>query len=489
MAVWICREFSRSNLSVSIYYALELDLRVKIYDHLNFLRASVVYFRASRNIIDINHTPYSKFVAVWIYRELLRSILSVSKYYAPESDLRVKSYYHLNFRVSQYIIGLNHTPESKVMAVWIWRELTCLIFIVSIYYAPESDLRVKSYDHLNFSRAFIVLFWVSQYIIGHNHTPEWKVMAVWIWRELSCSISIVSIYYAAESDLRVKSYDHLNFSRASVVHFRAPRYIIGVNHTPDSKVTVVWICRDLPRSILSVSIYYAVESDLRVKSYDHLKFSSASVVHFRASRYIIGINHTPDSKVMAVWICQELPRSIFSVSIYYAPESDHQVKRYDHLNFSRLFVVHFLASRYIIGINHTPESKVMAVWTCRELPRSILSVSIYYATESDLRVKSYDHLKFSRASIVHFRASRYIIGINHTPDSKVTAIWICRELPRSILSVSIYYAPESDLLLKGCDHLNFSRASAVHFRASRYIIGINHTPESNVMAAWIWWEL
>ena len=192
---------------------------------------------------------------------------------------------------------------------------------------------------------------------------------------------------------------------------------------------------------------------------------------------------------MAAWICRELPRSILSVSIYYAPELDLQVKRCDHLNFSRPFVVHFRASRYIIGINHTPESKVMAVLICRELPRSILSVSIYYGTESDIRVKSFDHLKFSRASIVHFRASRYIIGINHTPDSKVTAIWICRELPRSILSVSIYYAPESDLLLKGCDHLNFSRASAVHFLASRYIISINHIAEFKVMAVWICREL
>jgi len=51
-----------------------------------------------------------------------------------------------------------------------------------------------------------------------------------------------------------------------------------------------------------------------------------------------------------------------------------------------------------------------------------LSVSIYYAPELDLRVKSYDHLNFSRASIVQFRASRYIMRLKQISELKVMTI-------------------------------------------------------------------
>ena len=119
---------------------------------------------------------------------------------------------------------------------------------VSIYEAPASDICLKSYDHLYFSRASNVQFQASLYVMRRNRTSVWKVMTIWISRELllfiferlymwctwightserfwpfeflesfRCLISSVSIYYKPESDLRVKSYDHLNFSRASDV--------------------------------------------------------------------------------------------------------------------------------------------------------------------------------------------------------------------------------------------------------------------------------
>ena len=141
-------------------------------------------------------------------------------------------------------------------------------------------------------------------------------------------------------------------------------------------------------SFFNISIYPGPYTYTYVKSYDHLNFSRASIVHFSASQYILGLTHTPKLKVMAVWMCQELPFSISRVPIYCAPELDIQVKSYDHLNFSRAFVVHFLASRYIMGLIHTLVSKVMAVWICQELPCLISSIPIYYAPESDIRVKS-----------------------------------------------------------------------------------------------------
>jgi len=154
------------------------------------------------------------------------------------------------------------SPREKLWPFEILKSFCCSISCVSIYYAPESDLRVKSYDPLNLSRAFVDQFWGSRYIMRLNRISELKVMTIWIAQELPlfnfvrldilcawiwppseklwrfellksfhCSISSVSIYYASESDLWVKSYDHLNCSRASVVQFRASRYIMRLNLT------------------------------------------------------------------------------------------------------------------------------------------------------------------------------------------------------------------------------------------------------------------
>ena len=139
-------------------------------------------------------------------------------------------------------------PSEKWWPFEFLESFCCSITRVSIYYFPESDIRVKLYNHLNFSRDSVIQFNASRYIMCLNRTSELKVMTIWISRELPlfnieglhilcawiwpsseklwpfeflesfrCSISSVSIYYAPESDLRVKSYDHLNFPRVSDV--------------------------------------------------------------------------------------------------------------------------------------------------------------------------------------------------------------------------------------------------------------------------------
>jgi len=162
-----------------------------------------------------------------------------------------------------------------------------------------------------------------------NQTSVWKVMTIWISGELPlcnferldilcawiglpcdklrpfefldsfrCSISSVSVYYPPESDFRVTCYGHLYFSRASVGQFQASRYIMRLNRTSIWKVISFWISRELPLFnfelldilctlirhpfeklwpfeflesfhclISSFSIYYAPESDFRLKSY------------------------------------------------------------------------------------------------------------------------------------------------------------------------------------------------------------------------------
>jgi len=180
---------------------------------------------------------------------------------------------------------LNLTSVSKVMTIWISRELPlfnfegldilCIrigpsseklwpfeflesfCFIISsfsIYYLPKLDIQVKSDDHLNFSRASVVEFRASRNIMRLNRTFELKVMTIWISYKLPlfnserldilcawighpseklwpfeflkifrCSISNVSINCVPEMDIRVISYDHLNCSRASIVKFWASR--------------------------------------------------------------------------------------------------------------------------------------------------------------------------------------------------------------------------------------------------------------------------
>ena len=199
---------------------------MKSYDHLNFLRASVVQFRASRYIIHMNQTSEWNVMTISISLELPL----------------------LNFERLDILCAWIEPPSEMLWLFELLQSFHCWISSVSIYYAPESDLWVKSDDHLNFSRASVVQFCESRYIMRLNRTSKWNIMTIWISRELPllnferldilcawieppsetlwpfellksfrCSILSVSIYYAPESDLRVKSYDHLNCSRGSIV--------------------------------------------------------------------------------------------------------------------------------------------------------------------------------------------------------------------------------------------------------------------------------
>ena len=159
------------------------------------------------------------------------------------------------------------------------------------------------------------------------------------------------------------------------------------------------------------------------------EFSQSFHFQFRVSRYITGLHRTSVLKVIVIWIFYELLFSISSVLIYYGTQSDIRVKRYCRLNLLRDFIINyerldilrdsfehpseklllfdfaqsfsseFRASRYITGFIQTSEWKVIVVWFCSELLFWISSVSIYYGTQSDIRVKSYCRLIFLRASV------------------------------------------------------------------------------------------
>ena len=80
----------------------------------------------------------------------------------------------------------------------------------------------------------------------------------------------------------------------------------------------------------------------------------------------------------------------------------HPSKKLLSFEFAQSINIHFRVSRYITGLNRTSVLKVIVVYNCYELLFSISSISIYYGTQSDNRVKSYCRLNLLSASVFNF---------------------------------------------------------------------------------------
>jgi len=324
----------------------------------------------------------------------------------------------------------NRTSVWKILTIWISRQLS----------------------FFNFERPVMLCTW-----IGH---PSEKLLPFEFLERFSCSISSVSLCSALESDIRAKSYRHLNFSRVSGIHFRASRCDAPESDFRCEKLWLFEFIESFRCSIWSVSICDAPESDLRVISYDHLNFSRPSIVQFWASRYIMSSNRTSVWKVMTIWISRKLSLfnfkrpvmlctwighpsekllpfeflerfscSIWSVSIYDAPESDLRVISYVHLNFLRAFVVQFWASRYIMSPNRTSVWKVMTIWISQQLSLFNFEFLVMLCTWIGHPSEKLLPFEFPGDLVVLFRASRYIIRLNLTYVWKFMTIWISREFP------------------------------------------------------------
>ena len=124
----------------------------------------------------------------------------------------------------------------------------------------------------------------------------------------------------------------------------------------------------------------------------------------------------------------------------------HPSKKLLSLEFAQCFCFPLPASWYITGLNRTSELKVIAVCICYELPFSIWSVSIYYRTLPDIRVKSYCRLNFLRASVFNLEC------LDILPDS----------IGHSCIKLLSF---------------EFATSFHFHFGASRYITGLNRTSE------------
>jgi len=169
----------------------------------------------------------------------------------------------------------------------------------------------------------------------------------------------------------------------------------------------IWISRELPFSFFSVSIYHELHT------------------------------HTPESKVMAIWIFWEFPCTISRVSIIIAGIGDPSENLWP---FKFLESFHGLFSSVLKY--HAPHTYTQVKsYGCL----NFLRASVYNFESLDILWAWIGHLNFLRASMVHFRASWNIMDLTDTPESKVMAIWISRELPWFIF-----------------ERLNISWASHIH---------------------------
>ena len=459
---------------------------------LKLLRAFVVEFRMSQYIMGLNHTAETKVMPFEFIKSLCFSILNVSIYHGPQSYTQV-----------------------KIMAAWICRELLCSISSILIYYAPESDIRMKSYDHLNISRTLVVQFRTSRYIMRFNQTSEWQVMTIWISRELllfkfeRLDISWGSIIHPSQKLCR------LNLPRASVFNFERLDILCTWVGYPSEKLWPFEFIESFRYSISSVSIYHGPQSNTwvksyghlnfpkafvfnfefrdilcawirhPVKSYDHLNFSGAFIVQFRMFRYIICFTQTSEWQVMTIWISREVMLFNFERLDISWGSVIHPSQMLWLFEFSESFRVQVGASRYIIHLNRISNWKVMTIWISRQLPVYTLErLDILWACIGHSSKKLWP-FEFLERFCYSFSIPWYMMGLNRTSNLKVIAVWICRELPCLILSDSIYFTPETNIRLKSYDHLNFTRASVVQFQMSRHIMHVNQPSECKVMTIWI----
>ena len=187
--------------------------------------------------------------------------------------------------------------------------------------------------------------------------------------------------------------------------------------------------------ILSVSIYYETQSDIRVNSYCGLHLLWASIFNFE--------------RLDLLWYSIGHPRKMLL-----------------SFDFRKSFYFKFRATRYSSGLNRTSKKKVIVVWIWYELLFSIWSVSIYYGTQSESRLKSYCRLNLVQASIFNFESLDILQdSIGHL------SINYCHLI---LLRASVFNFERLDILRDSIVHpskkllsFEFAQSFGIQFRASR----------------------
>ena len=287
-------------------------------------------------------------------------------------------------------MGLNHTSESKVIAIWICLEFLSLISSVLIYYWSQSDILVESYGRLNLPWASKFNFECLNILCNRIRHPSEKLWPFEFIENFHFSISSFSIFRSPQSYTRVKNYDHLNLPCASMFNFKHLDILCNRIRHPSEMLWPFEFCESLRCSIFSVSIYHGPQSYSRVKSYGRLNLPRAFVLNIECPDILcVWIGHLSE-KLWPFEIPESFRCSILSVSIYHWPQSYTRVKSYGHLNMPRAYLFKFKRVNIWLALITHPSKKL---WL----------------------------FKFAQSFCVQFRASQYIIGLNHTFESKVMA--------------------------------------------------------------------
>ena len=167
------------------------------------------------------------------------------------------------------------------------------------------------------------------------------------------SITSILIYYGSQLDIRVKSYRHFIFLRASVFNFEHLDILRDTIGHPSQK-------------LLS------------------FEFAQSFCFQLRASRYTTGHNRTSESKVIVVLNLLKASVLNYERLDILRDSIGHSSKKLLSFEFATSFRFEFGVSQYISGLNRTPVYKVIVVSISLELRFKILSISIYYGTQSDI---------------------------------------------------------------------------------------------------------
>ena len=222
---------------------------------------------------------------------------------------------------------LNWHPSVKLWPFEFLESFRCSNSSVSIYYWPESDIRVKSYGCLNLACASMFNFGHLDILCAWIVHPSKKLWPFDFLESFCCSISSVSIYYWPESDIRIKSCGRLNLPCALMLNFKHVDILCAWIRHLSEKLWPYEFSESFYCLISRVLIYYWHGSDIRVKSCGRLNLPHASMFNFE------------NLDILCPWI-------------------GHPSEKLWPFEFALCFRVSFRRSRYIIRLNRTSELKV-----------------------------------------------------------------------------------------------------------------------------------
>ena len=135
MVVRICVGIPYQLSCAMIYYRPQSEIRVKTFARRNSLEPYLLNFDCLDRLPNLFGDSSEN---LWSF-ELMMSFI-------------------FQQRVSQYIININRTPVSKVMVIWISVFIPYRLLSAMIYYGAQLDIRVKTFARQNLPKSSLLHF-------------------------------------------------------------------------------------------------------------------------------------------------------------------------------------------------------------------------------------------------------------------------------------------------------------------------------------------